>query len=56
MEKKRNQLEYVKTCVTLPRQLWKNLRKYAFDRDMTQSEVVTVILTLGLGPEKKGGK
>jgi predicted DNA-binding ribbon-helix-helix protein len=57
MKKKKNQLEYVKTCVTLPRRLWRNLRIYAIDRDMTQSEVVTTILMLGLGPdEKKGGK
>jgi predicted DNA-binding ribbon-helix-helix protein len=53
--KTKNQLEYVKTCVTLPKTLWQRLRKHAFDRDMTRSEVVTEILILGLG-QKKGGK
>jgi len=58
MPKKKNQLVYVKTCITLPKHLWHSLRNYAFNRQMSQSEVVTNILTLGLGLEqkKKGGQ
>ena len=58
MPKKKNQLVYVKTCITLPKHLWHSLRNYAFNRQMSQSEVVTEMLMLGMGIErqKKGGK
>ena len=56
--KKKNQLVYMKTCITLPKHLWHSLRNYAFNRRMSRSEVVTEMLMLGMEIEqpKKGGK
>lgn len=48
-------METVKTCITLPSTIYNKLRKYAFDRDLSRSEVVRLILTLALEGPRTGG-